>query len=98
MSRSINVSRRDFLTTSGGLVLGFLLGRGVAEAQDVPTPLLSGGLGPPPSHNPNGHIRIGTEESVTFLIPRSEMGQAPTTGSSRTPAQTLRGDASQLRM
>ena len=98
MSRSINVSRRDFLTTSGGLVLGFLLGRGVAEAQDVPTALLSGGLDPPPSHKPNAYIRIGTDESVTFLIPRSEMGQGPTTGCSQMLAEELGCDWSKVRM
>ena len=98
MSGSINVSRRDFLTTSGGLVLGLVLGPRFAVAQDVPRPLLSGGLDPPPSHKPNAYIRIGTDESVTVLIPRSEMGQGPTTGCSQMLAEELGCDWSKVRM
>jgi len=63
-----NESRRDFLKTSGtvagGLTLGFFLPRGPRVAQAAVT-----------SHSPNAWIKIGSDNSVTVFVARSEMGQ-----------------------
>jgi isoquinoline 1-oxidoreductase beta subunit len=94
MSGSLNVSRRNFLTASGGLVIGFFLGPRLAQGQDMP----NGYFGPFPEHKPNSYIRIGADDSVTFLIPRSEMGQGPTTGCSQMLGEELGCDWTKVRM
>jgi isoquinoline 1-oxidoreductase beta subunit len=88
-----NMSRRGFLTATGGLVLGFVLPVRDALAQG------GGGLfGPPPEGKPNAYIRIGADDSVTFFIPKSEMGQGPTTACSQMLAEELECDWAQVRM
>ena len=69
MSTTVNVSRRGFLTGAGGLVLGIVLAektRLAAQAVGVPPPNL---FAPPPGGKPNAYIHIGSDESITFLIP-----------------------------
>lgn len=98
MSATINVSRRGFLTATGGLVLGFVLpekNRLAAQQVGIPPPNL---FGPPPHSRPNAYIRIGTDESITFLIPKGEMGQGPTTACSQLLAEELECDWSKVRM
>ena len=73
MSATTNVSRRIFLrTAAGGLVLGFVLPERTklaAQAVGIPPPNL---FAPPPTGKPNAYIHIGTDESVTFIISKSE--------------------------
>jgi isoquinoline 1-oxidoreductase beta subunit len=58
-----------------------------------------GGLfGPPPDGKPNAYIRIGADDSVTFFIPKSEMGQGPTTACSQMLAEELECDWTKVRM
>jgi isoquinoline 1-oxidoreductase subunit beta len=99
MSATTNVSRRNFLrTAAGGLALGFVLPertRLVAQAVGNPPPNL---FAPPPTGKPNAYIHIGTDESVTFIIPKSEMGQGPTTACSQLLAEELECDWSKVRM
>ncbi len=38
---------------------------------------------------PNAYIHIGTDESVTFIIPKAEMGQGPVTSLSQILAEEL---------
>ncbi|MGE4244308.1 molybdopterin cofactor-binding domain-containing protein [Ramlibacter sp.] len=88
---NLELTRRGFLTLTGGLVIGFVLPPSRAQAQ--------GGLfAPPPANKPNAYIRIGTDDSVTFLIPKSEMGQGPTTACSQMLAEELECDWSKVRM
>src|SRR5207237_7166978 len=94
MIGSVNVSRRDFLTTSSGLVLGFIIAPQRAGAQEQP----SGFFGPFPEHKPNAYIRISPDDTVTFQIPRSEMGQGPTTACSQMLAEELDCDWAKVRM
>ncbi|MDD5170376.1 MAG: molybdopterin-dependent oxidoreductase, partial [Syntrophales bacterium] len=71
MMEIIKIDRRDFMKTGlavgGGLILGIFLSfrirPGKAEARPV---------GP---FMPNAFIRIGTDDSVTLIINKSEMGQ-----------------------
>ena len=98
MSATVNLSRRSFLSTTGGLVLGFVLPektRLAAQAVGVPPPNL---FAPPPGGKPNAYIHIGTNESVTFLIPKGEMGQGPTTACSQLLAEELECDWAKVRM
>ena len=90
---SFDVSRRGFLAAAGGLVIGFVLppGRALAE-QD------GGIFGPPPAGKPNAYIRIGADDTVTFFIPKSEMGQGPTTACSQMLAEELECDWARVRM
>src|SRR5579864_2996109 len=98
MSTTINVSRRGFLTATGGLVLGIILPektRLAAQQIGIPPPNL---FGPPPGGKPNAYIHIGTDDSVTFLIPKGEMGQGPTTACSQLLAEELECDWAKVRM
>ncbi len=70
MSARKGYSRRRFLKTSAGLVIGFtVLPKGrlfaLQQAPGAPAPL------PPP----NAFLRIGEDETVTVLLAHSEMGQ-----------------------
>ena len=98
MSTTTNVSRRGFLTATGGLVIGFVLPertRLAAQQVGIPPANL---FAPPPGGKPNAYIHIGTDDSVTFLIPKGEMGQGPTTACSQMLAEELECDWSKVRM
>ncbi len=97
MSTTINVSRREFLAVGGGLVLGFALPARMVFAQESPY-RPANIIAPPPPGNPNAYIKIGTDDSVTFLIAKSEMGQGPATACSQMLAEELECDWSKVRM
>ena len=71
---TIKVHRRDFLrvgmTSAAGLVLGFTLPERNKLGAQFP---------PPPVPRPNAYIRIAPDETVTFTLPKVEMGQGPVT-------------------
>src|SRR5258708_29156743 len=91
-----SASRGGFLGAAGGMLLGFALpGRKLAAQQiGIPPPNL---FAPPPTGKPNAYIHIGTDESVTFWIPKSEMGQGPTTACSQMLAEELECDWAKVR-
>src|SRR4051812_6440271 len=66
---SARISRRRFLSGTGGLVLAFTLSRadkaGAAARPGEPGAKLESG----------GFLRIGEDDSVTLFIPEAEMGQ-----------------------
>ena len=70
MNEIIKISRRDFLKSSalagGGLLLACHLPFGTLDA------IAAGGEAP---FAPNAFLRIGTDESVTIIVNKSEMGQ-----------------------
>jgi isoquinoline 1-oxidoreductase beta subunit len=93
-SNTFKLDRRGFLAATGGLVVGFVLPAREALAQGG-----GGGLfGPPPDGKPNAYIRIGADDSVTFFIPKSEMGQGPTTACSQMLAEELECDWTKVKM
>ena len=92
-----NVSRRGFLGAAGGLLLGFVLPEPKMEAQQIGTPPPNL-FAPPPAGKPNAYIHIGTDDSITFWITKSEMGQGPTTACSQMLAEELECDWSKVRM
>ena len=83
-----NESRRDFLkvsgTVAGGLALGFYLPQGPRVAQAAA------------SHSPNAWIKIGTDNQVTILVARSEMGQDVYTSMPMLVAEELNVDLSKV--
>jgi isoquinoline 1-oxidoreductase beta subunit len=97
MSTITQVSRRGFLTAAGGVMLGFVLPGRKLEAQQIGTPPPNL-FAPPPVHKPNAYIHIGTDDSITFWIPKSEMGQGPTTACSQMLAEELECDWSKVRV
>ncbi|MGO9379537.1 MAG: molybdopterin cofactor-binding domain-containing protein [Dissulfurispiraceae bacterium] len=93
MSRIINMSRRDFLKTGalvgGGLILGFSVvsGESTSEAGAKSAPFV-----------PNAFIRIGTDDSITIIINKSEMGQGVYTSLPMLVAEELEADWSKIRI
>jgi isoquinoline 1-oxidoreductase beta subunit len=89
---TIRVHRRDFLrvgmTGAAGLVLGFTLPERNKLGAQFP---------PPPVPRPNAYIRIAPDETVTFTLPKVEMGQGPVTSLSMILADELDADWSKVR-
>ena len=95
MSTITIVSRRGFLTAAGGLVLGVVLPeRSKLEAQQFGGGVLPGA---PAAIKPSAYIHIGTDDTVTFLITKSELGQGPMTSLSQILADELDCDWSKVR-
>ncbi len=84
-------ARRDFLKGSaavgGGLALGFYLpgASKVAEAQAA-------------THSPNAWVKIGTDNSVTIMCARSEMGQDVYTSLTMLVAEELEVDVNKVKV
>lgn len=74
--KTINISRRKFLQTSGilggGLVIGFSLSG--CSPGDFPIELAKGGF------IANAFLQITADNNIKFYCPRDEMGQGVTTG------------------
>ena len=87
-----DVSRRTFVQVSGGAGAGLILGFNLACSG---TPAAATGSLDPGALN--AWIRIGTDESVTFLISESEMGQGIHTALSMLLAEELAVDWSRIR-
>jgi isoquinoline 1-oxidoreductase beta subunit len=93
MSAGTNVTRRRFLKTSAGLVIGFYVApRAGLSAFQGPTP------SPRPLPDPNAFLRIGADESVTVLLAHSEMGQGIWTTLPMLVAEELGCDWSKVRV
>lgn len=90
MSAIVTMSRRDFLKTSalagGGLILGFYLPWGNNESEAAETFV------------PNAFIRISSDNSVTFFMNHSEMGQGVYTSLSMLIAEELEADWTRIRL
>lgn len=84
-------ARRDFLkvsaAVSGGLALGFYLplGSKVAVAQAA-------------THSPNAWVKIGTDNTVTIMCARSEMGQDVYTSMPLLVAEELEVDINKVKV
>ena len=93
MSNITKPDRRLFIKTSAASAAGLLLGFALPEknplqAQYPPTPVFK----------PNSFIHIGKDESVTFISPKSEMGQGTTTAIPQILADELDVDWSKVRV
>ncbi len=94
MSEIMNLSRRDVLKAgawmSAGLILGFFL--------PSPKPLQAGPNRSPGNFSPNAFIRIGTDDGVTLIINKSEMGQGVYTSLPMLLAEELEVDWSKVQI
>ncbi|MDA8082653.1 MAG: xanthine dehydrogenase family protein molybdopterin-binding subunit [Nitrospiraceae bacterium] len=92
MSRIVKISRRDFLKTGalvgGGLILGFSLPVTEAAAKGKAVA----------SFLQNAFIRIGTDDTVTIIVNKSEMGQGVYTALPMLIAEELECDWSKIRI
>jgi isoquinoline 1-oxidoreductase beta subunit len=79
-----NVSRRDFLKSSGALVLAVALPDARAQSQAV--------------LEPNAFVRIASDNTVTVIVKHLEMGQGTYTGLPTLVAEELDADWSQMRV
>ena len=85
----MNANRRDFLRTGFGLIVGLSLPES--------SRLSAQGRGAPGPAKPNAYIRIGTDDSVTFIITKAEMGQGTITSLSQLLAEELDCDWKKVR-
>src|SRR5437660_11024789 len=83
---SSTVSRRDFVTTSAGLVIAFYLPPGARTASAAT------------DFSPNAWIHIGSDGIVTLTVDKSEMGQGSQTGLAMMLAEELDADWSTVRL
>ncbi len=89
-------SRRQFLATGAGLVIGLALpmkGRAQSGAAAVMT---KDGL-PAGTFSPNAFVRIAPDNTVTVMIKHIEFGQGPFTGLSTLVAEELDASWDQMR-
>ena len=85
----MNANRRDFLRTGFGLIVGLSL--------PASSRLAAQGRGATGPAKPNAYIRIGTDDSVTFIITKAEMGQGTMTSLSQLLAEELDCDWKKVR-
>jgi isoquinoline 1-oxidoreductase beta subunit len=89
MSQLKNPARREFLKTgvaaSGSLIIGFTLPQALAAA-------------PVTTSMPNAWVRIGSDNTVTILSARSEMGQGVYTAMPTLVAEELEVDLKKIRI
>src|SRR5215471_4054376 len=86
------VNRRNFLKTGVGTAAGLTLSFALPESAR----LKAQGAGSKGSAL-NGYIHIGSDESVTLVLPKSEMGQGPMTSLAQILADELDCDWAKVR-
>lgn len=88
-----HLSRRGLLGGAGGLLIGVALpslsrAQGAAGGRAAPeTPIVDNADGA--AFQPNAFVRIGTDNSITLIMPNVEMGQGIYTGASQLIAEEL---------
>lgn len=87
----INVSRRNFLQTTGGLALGICFGPVACSTEKAAVPAAD--IAP---FVPNAFLRIGADNSVTVIAKFLEMGQGTFTGLATLAAEELDADWAQV--
>ena len=92
MTSITKVNRRDFFKTTGAGAAGLMLGFALPEKNQ-----LQAQFPPPPVFKPSAFIHIGKDESVTFILPKAEMGQGPLTSLSQILAEELDADWTKVR-
>jgi len=80
------MDRRDFLQTTGAIGAGLVIGFRIPRARQST------------AFAPNAWLRIGTDNSVTVIVDRSEMGQGVTTALPMLLAEELEADWSKIKI
>ncbi len=98
----MSIDRRSFLQAGAGLLIGFVLPESSdASVNDPPYPGLYGPFAamniPTPDGKPNAYIHIGTDEIVTLMVTRAEMGQGIATACAQLLAEELECDWTKVR-
>src|SRR2546425_8733971 len=88
MSSHARITRREFVKTGAGLVIGFSL-----PPRLVPAPRRAEA-----PFAPNAWVRVGTDGIVTLTVDKSEMGQGSQTGLAMILAEELEADWSTVRL
>ena len=96
-------SRRAFLKSSalagGGLVLGLALPLASRAAQAAAAPAqVFNPLAEPGSFSPNAYVRVGTDDQVTLVVDKSEMGQGVMTALPMLLADEMDADWPRVRL
>jgi len=88
MSSHTRITRREFVQTGTGLVIGFYLPRRLGAALRPAEAAFA----------PNAWVRVGTDGIVTLTVDKSEMGQGSQTGLAMILAEELEADWSTVRL
>ena len=78
MTSISKVNRRDFFKSTTAGAAGLMLAFALPEKNQ-----LNAQFPPPPVFKTTAFIHIGKDESVTFILPKAEMGQGPLTSLSQ---------------
>src|SRR5262245_33966073 len=92
-SSAPNPGRRQFLVGAAALGAGLYVGFRVAEKRSAPAQGLA-----PASFAPNAFVRIGTDDVITVIIGKSEMGQGVYTGLPMVLAEELDVDPAHVKV
>src|SRR5258708_32123140 len=101
---TIEMKRRSFLRVSaaagGGLLISLYLPEVVGAGRDagVPQPGMPALPGSALPFAPNAFVRIGTDESVTVIVNKSEMGQGVYTSLPILLAEELEADWNKIKV
>ncbi len=93
---SLDLGRRDFLTTGAAAVAGLIVGFHIPAADASARQAVGGS--PPALPDPNAFLRIAPDGTVTILLAHSEMGQGTWTGLAMLVAEELGCDWSTVRV
>ncbi|HEY8197162.1 MAG TPA: xanthine dehydrogenase family protein molybdopterin-binding subunit [Gemmatimonadales bacterium] len=94
------LSRRDFVVVIAEAGGGLLLGCRVSEPRRAGSgPTASSTQAPtPPAFAPNAFVRVGTDDTVTVMLPQAEMGQGIYTALSMLVAEELEVGLDQVKV
>ena len=82
-------SRRDFLKTSGALIVGFSIAGTVSEQADAQGNFAGGAPGSPPANQVDSWIAIAADGTVTGYSGKEELGQGISTAQTQLVAEEL---------
>ncbi|MEQ1883653.1 MAG: xanthine dehydrogenase family protein molybdopterin-binding subunit [Bryobacteraceae bacterium] len=87
-----NISRRGFFKAAAGVGAGLALGFTLPESSK-----LDAQFGRLPEVHPEAYVKIGADDTVSFICPKAEMGQGPLTSLAQLLADELDCDWSKIK-
>jgi len=82
-------SRRDFLKTSGALIVGFSMAGAISENADAQGNFAGGAPGSPPANQVDSWVAIGSDGAITGYSGKEELGQGISTAQTQLVAEEL---------
>ena len=92
------MKRRDFLRTGAAVGGGLLISLYLPELAHAGTADVTPPTPTPATFTPNAFIRIGTDDSVTIIVGKAEMGQGVYTSLPMLVAEELEADWSKIKV